>query len=53
MPAKELAEVGPETLAGVDLVITMYGSVPRLAWLGTTEWDLVVLDEAKILSIIP
>ena len=41
---------GPSTLAGVDLVITSYGSLLRLPWLTETHWRLVVLDEAQAIK---
>ncbi|MEN8236179.1 MAG: DEAD/DEAH box helicase [Pseudomonadota bacterium] len=34
-------------LSRVDLVITTYGNVHRLAWMKQVSWDLVVLDEAQ------
>ena len=43
-------DVGPEGLAGVDLVITTYGLTHRLGWLTETEWPLVVLDEAQAIK---
>jgi non-specific serine/threonine protein kinase len=45
LPAEE-----PEALAGVDLVITTYGQVARLPWLGEMAWSLVVLDEAQAIK---
>ena len=38
---------GAANLADVDLVITSYGFLARLPWLGATAWRLVVLDEAQ------
>ena len=49
-PARELAAVAAEDLAGADLVITTYGQVPRLPWLGEAEWNLLVLDEAQAIK---
>jgi superfamily II DNA or RNA helicase len=40
---------GPD-LAGVDLVITTYGSLGRLPWLATTRWRLAILDEAQAIK---
>ncbi len=46
----ELKEPAPERLRGQDLVITSYGSILRLAWLVTTEWHLLILDEAQAIK---
>ena len=35
---------------GLDVVITTYGSVARLAWLNEKTWDLVILDEAQAIK---
>jgi len=50
MPAAELASIDPRRLAGVDLVITSYGSLQRLPWILTTRWRLAVLDEAQAIK---
>jgi hypothetical protein len=50
MTADELKAVGPARLAGVDLVITSYGSLLRIPWLATTSWNLAVLDEAQAIK---
>jgi hypothetical protein len=50
MPADELKSLTPEKLAGVDLVITSYGSLLRIPWLATTSWNLAVLDEAQAIK---
>ena len=50
MPAAEVRTLAPERLAGIDLVMTSYGSLHRLPWLTTTSWDLVVLDEAQAIK---
>jgi superfamily II DNA or RNA helicase len=42
-------KAGPD-LAGVDLVITTYGSLGRLPWLPATRWRLVILDEAQAIK---
>src|SRR5262252_1375323 len=39
-----------DNLADVDLVITSYGFLARLPWLGATAWRLVVLDEAQAIK---
>ena len=50
LPAKELAGVTPERLATVDVAITTYGQLPRLAWIGAARWDVIVLDEAQAIK---
>jgi len=45
-----LKSLAPEKLAGVDLVITSYGSLLRIPWLATTAWRLAVLDEAQAIK---
>jgi non-specific serine/threonine protein kinase len=39
-----------EALGGKDLVITSYSMAVRLAWLKTTTWNLVILDEAQAIK---
>lgn len=34
-------------LSGIDLVITTYAYVHRLAWLSQVSWNMVILDEAQ------
>ena len=41
---------GADNLADVDLVITSYGFLTRLPWLGATAWRLAVLDEAQAIK---
>jgi non-specific serine/threonine protein kinase len=50
MPAGDLASLAPDSVADVDLVITSYGSLLRIPWLATTEWNLAVLDEAQAIK---
>ena len=50
MPAAELGALSPHGLAKVDLVITSYGSLLRIPWLGKTSWQLAVLDEAQAIK---
>jgi superfamily II DNA or RNA helicase len=38
------------TLAGTNLVITTYSMVSRLEWLGSAEWDWIILDEAQAIK---
>ena len=49
-PSRQLAAGPAEGLAGADLVITTYGQVARLPWLGATAWTLIVLDEAQAIK---
>lgn len=37
-------------LAGVDVVLTTYGTLLRQAWLQAQQWGLVVLDEAQAIK---
>jgi non-specific serine/threonine protein kinase len=50
MFAHELAEIGRADLAGVDLVITTYGTLARLEALQTRDWSLAILDEAQAIK---
>lgn len=50
MPGRELSALPPERLAGIDVVITSYGSVLRLPWLAQIQWSLAVLDEAQAIK---
>jgi non-specific serine/threonine protein kinase len=50
MPAAELAAARAPDLAGVELVITSYGTLPRAPWLTTTRWGLAILDEAQAIK---
>jgi len=50
MPAEALAGLPAERLAGVDLVITSYGSLHRFAWVQATPWRLAILDEAQAIK---
>ncbi len=50
MPAEKLKTEGAADLAGVDLVITSYGFLPRAPWLATRPWRLVVIDEAQAIK---
>ncbi|MBS0350670.1 MAG: DEAD/DEAH box helicase [Proteobacteria bacterium] len=43
---KQRREHSPD-LPETDLVMTTYGTVLRLPWLTSTEWDIVILDEAQ------
>lgn len=50
LPAKELAALPATRLAGIDVVITSYGSLLRLPWIMQTQWSLTVLDEAQAIK---
>jgi superfamily II DNA or RNA helicase len=50
MPAAELAAERAPELAGIDLVITSYGTLPRAPWLAATRWGLAILDEAQAIK---
>src|SRR6267142_1192115 len=49
-PSEKPTTEGADNLADVDLVITSYGFLARLPWLGATAWRLVVLDEAQAIK---
>ncbi|MCF6354000.1 MAG: DEAD/DEAH box helicase [Candidatus Polarisedimenticolaceae bacterium] len=40
----------PDTLQGVDLVLTTYGTLMRQEWLQQQKWRLLVLDEAQAIK---
>jgi non-specific serine/threonine protein kinase len=50
IPSKELAALAKQRLAGVDIVVTSYGTVTRLPWMAEVQWSLVVLDEAQAIK---
>jgi non-specific serine/threonine protein kinase len=50
LPAEELRSMKTSRLAAIDLVVTSYATLPRLAWIGKTHWRLVVLDEAQVVK---
>ncbi len=50
MPASELKSLDATGLAGVDLVITSYGTLQRLPGLAKTSWRLAILDEAQTIK---
>src|SRR2546430_9958298 len=49
-PSERPTTEGADNLADIDLVITSYGFLARLPWLGATAWRLVVLDEAQAIK---
>lgn len=50
MSPEEIQAVTPASLSGVDLVITSYGSLLRIPWLGPHAWRAVILDEAQAIK---
>jgi non-specific serine/threonine protein kinase len=50
MPAAELRSLDANRLAGVDLVITSYGTLLRVPELLKIQWRLSVLDEAQAIK---
>lgn len=50
MPAAEVKRFTAAEAAGLDLVITSYGSLLRLPALGETTWRLAIFDEAQAIK---
>jgi len=50
MPARELGELGSAELAGVDLVITTYGTLAHIDALRARDWSLAIVDEAQAIK---
>jgi non-specific serine/threonine protein kinase len=50
MPSEQLKSATADHLGDADLVITSYGSLARVPWLGSTQWRLVILDEAQAIK---
>jgi non-specific serine/threonine protein kinase len=50
MPPEQLKSAAADLPGDVDLVITSYGSLVRVPWLGSTQWRLVILDEAQAIK---
>jgi non-specific serine/threonine protein kinase len=50
LPAAQLQSLSPDSLQNIDLVITSYGSLLRLPWIGERSWRLVILDEAQAIK---
>ena len=50
MTGAELKALDRDRIAGVDLVITSYGSLLRVPMLLATEWRLAILDEAQAIK---
>ena len=45
-----MARAGKDGLAGIDVVLTTYGTLLRQSWLLDRDWHLVVLDEAQAIK---
>ena len=50
MPTEQLKALDAAQLAGVDLVITSYGTLMRVPGLTATPWQLAILDEAQAIK---
>jgi hypothetical protein len=50
LPPADLKTLSLERLRDIDLVITSYGSLLRLSWIGERSWRLVILDEAQAIK---
>ncbi len=50
MTADQLKQFTPEDIAGLDLVITSYGSLLRIPGLAQATWRSVILDEAQAIK---
>ncbi len=50
MAPSDLAGIDDRDLAGIDLVITTYSLVTRLAWLAKRGWSMIIVDEAQALK---
>ena len=50
MTVERIKHLTPDQFAGIDLVITSYGSLLRLPVLAETNWSLLVLDEAQAIK---
>jgi non-specific serine/threonine protein kinase len=49
-PSETLKAIGPDDVAGLDLVVTSYGYLARTPWLKKKAWRLVVIDEAQAIK---
>ena len=50
MTGEEIRQFTPEQAAGLDLVITSYGTLLRIPVLSAIAWRLVILDEAQAIK---
>ncbi len=49
-PAERLKTISDEELAQTDVIVTSYGTLLRLDWIGRTRWRLAVIDEAQTIK---
>jgi SNF2 family DNA or RNA helicase len=47
---EDLKAMRSEALTAVDLVITSYGALLRYDWLSSTQWRVLVIDEAQAIK---
>ncbi len=47
---KELAAVAADRVDASDVVLTTYGTLPRVPWMAGRTWELIVLDEAQAIK---
>jgi len=47
---EEIAQDPDKTLAQSDLLVTTYSMLTRQAWLRSSDWQLVILDEAQAIK---
>ncbi len=50
LPVKEIAAMHDDQLANTDVVITTYGTLPRVPWFAERQWRTVILDEAQAIK---
>jgi superfamily II DNA or RNA helicase len=49
-PARELARLSKAEVERHDVVLTTYGTLPRLPWATERRWGIAVLDEAQAIK---
>ncbi|MCA8957336.1 MAG: DEAD/DEAH box helicase [Planctomycetes bacterium] len=50
MPSAKIEKLTARRLAGIDVVITSYGTLLRQKWPASVQWQAVVLDEAQAIK---
>jgi len=50
MPAEQIKHFATDQIAGLDLVITSYGSLLRIPGLSQAKWRFAILDEAQAIK---
>jgi non-specific serine/threonine protein kinase len=50
MPPEQLKSSTADSLGDADLIITSYGSLARVPWVGSMRWRLAILDEAQAIK---